>query len=293
MSEALDNAAHSFENEIKPAPEPSAPAPRDIRGRFVENTKTPEPMFQPREVEGDPLTGDTRDGGDNENLRAREREIADGRTERSSSNGSQRSVRTTREGEHDGTEVEQEDIWSILSENEDNDGADRRAPSEGDGRDAERSSERDAEGEKFEVTVDGETLHVTLQEALRGYTREATFHKRLAQLNQASQELSANDNVLRQNWAVWDKARRDYEEDVATMLPQEPNWDQEFAANPQNAHYQQKIFQTIYGKLASSHRYTDANVKSTTLVPPYDAGVQGEGRGRPCAGHRNSREVPP
>ena len=35
-------------------------------------------MFSVRELEGDPVTGDTRDGGDNERLRARERDYADG-----------------------------------------------------------------------------------------------------------------------------------------------------------------------------------------------------------------------
>ena len=38
-------------------------------------------MFGERPIEGDPLTGDTRDGGDNERLRAHEREVADGAAE--------------------------------------------------------------------------------------------------------------------------------------------------------------------------------------------------------------------
>lgn len=45
-----------------------------------------------------------------------------------------------------------------------------------------------------------------------------------------------------------------YEEDVANMLPAEPNWDQEFAVDPQSAHYKQKVYQTIYGKLAASRQ---------------------------------------
>ena len=270
MPEGYDEAVAAFSNEVAPKS-----VPVDRRGNPVNETANPEPMFAPRPIEGDPLTGDTRDGGDDSRLRALEREAADGRVqERDDGEGRARARRAPAEDErsgrqrrrsdaaerddaaadegHSGAEDEPEDIWAIAAEGDDLQGPDERVAAEGDGRVSEGSSERDAS--TFEVTADGETFHVTVEEALRGYTREKTFHKRLAQLNQFSQELEANRGYLQASWGQWNKARQDYEEDVANMLPQEPNWDQLFAVDPQNAHAQQKVFQTIYTKLAASRQ---------------------------------------
>jgi hypothetical protein len=272
MPEGYDEAVAAFSNEVAPAS-----APVDRRGKPVAETARPEPMFAPRPLEGDPLTGDTRDGGDNQRLRALEREVADGRVqERDDGESGSRSRRSSAEDErsgrerrrsdaaerddaaadarHPGAEDELEDIWAIAAEADGVQGPDERAAAEGDERVPEGSSERDASAERFEVTADGETFHITVEEALRGYTREKTFHKRLANLNQFSQELEQNRGYLQTSWAQWDKARRDYEEDVANMLPQEPNWEHEFQANPANAYAMQKVFQTIYTKLAASRQ---------------------------------------
>ena len=72
MPEGMDDATIAFGNEIEPQVQP-----RDQRGKFVAETAKPEPMFGPRPIEGDPVTGDTRDGGDNPRLRALEREVAE------------------------------------------------------------------------------------------------------------------------------------------------------------------------------------------------------------------------
>jgi hypothetical protein len=268
--EGMDEATIAFSNEVAPRV-----APVDRRGKPINEGAKPEPMFTPRALEGDPATGDTRDGGDNPRLRALERDIADGRLQerddaenqtrsRRSSSEDERSGRQRRQSDaaqrddaaaddgHSGAEDEPEDIWAIAAEGDDVPRSDERA--EGTGRDAQGLSERDPEAERFEVTADGETFHVTVEEALRGYSREATFHKRLASLQQFSQELQQNQGYLQHSWAQWQKARQDYEEDVANMLPQEPNWDHEFAVNPAYAHAQQKVFQTIYSKLAASRQ---------------------------------------
>jgi hypothetical protein len=268
----MDEATIAFSNEVAPRV-----APVDRRGKPINETAKPEPMFTPRSIEGDPATGDTRDGGDNPRLRALERDIADGRLqERDDAEGQTRSRRAPAEDEgsgrqrrrpdaaerndaaaddrHPGADDEPEDIWAIAAEGEDVLRGDEHDSAEGEQRDAVRESERDPEAERFEVTADGETFHVTVEEALRGYSREQTFHKRLAQLNQFSQELQQHQGYIQQTFAQLQKARQDYEEDVANMLPQEPNWDHEFAANPANAHAQQKVFQTIYSKLAASRQ---------------------------------------
>jgi hypothetical protein len=74
----------------------------------------------------------------------------------------------------------------------------------------------------------------------------------MAQINQQSQELEAFQAQIQQNWNWWQAARAAYEEDLAAMLPKEPDWDQEFAANPASARMQQKIFHALYTKLNQS-----------------------------------------
>ena len=272
MPEGMEDAVVAFSNEVAPRV-----APVDRRGQPINETAKPEPMFTPRPIEGDPLTGDVRDGGDNPRLRALEKDIADGRVrEREDGEGSSRSRRAPAEdgrssGErrraneaerddaaaddrHSGADDEPEDFWAIAAETDDLPRSDERGETETRRDVAERDSERDSEAEKFEVTADGETFHVTVEEALRGYSREQTFHKRLAQLNQFSQELQQRQGYVQQTFAQLQKAKQDYEEDVVNMLPAEPNWDQLFAVDPAGAHAQQKIFQTIYSKLAASRQ---------------------------------------
>jgi hypothetical protein len=222
VPDGIDAAADAFATEVAPQSRP-----RDQAGKFVATTSRPEPMFGERPIEGDPLTGDIRDGGDNAGLRAREKEL---------------SRRQPQEQEPDDSEVEDVDREPETLGEVDGDGEDRESDNEPD------------QGERYEVTIDGQPHEVTIQEALNGYVRQETFHKRMAQVNTATQELEADYQRLKQGWATWDKARRDYEEDLANLTPKEPDWDQEFARDPRAAHAQQRIFQTIYNKLAMSRQ---------------------------------------
>jgi hypothetical protein len=74
----------------------------------------------------------------------------------------------------------------------------------------------------------------------------------MGQLQEATRAVESEYNRLQQGWALWNKARLDYEEDVGNMLPKEPNWDDEFARDPYAAHAKQKVFQVIYGNLQKS-----------------------------------------
>ena len=227
--EGLDEAAYSFSNEVAPKSEP-----RDSRGGVVQTSSSPELMFEERRLEGDPSTGDTDDGGDDTRLRAREREIADGHDQREGRESTQNRQNLRRAADD---EVD-----------DDADAEESDAVVEG-----EPVSDAD-EGPRYEVQVDGQTQEVSLQEALRGYVRQATFHQRMTQLNKVQGEIEQEVTRLQQHGEWLNKASRDYEEDVAHMLPQEPNWDQAFASDPHGAHIQQKIFQSIYENLARSRQ---------------------------------------
>jgi hypothetical protein len=214
MPDGLDDATVAFSNEVAPATRP-----RDQGGKFVATREKPEPMFDVRPIEGDPLTGDVRDGGDNERLRTRERQVQ----------------REPDDGEVEDVEREPENVGAVEAAEE-------------------PESEEADDGARYEVVVDGRPAQISLQEALNGYVRQDTFHKRMAQVNEAAQQVDANAAQLQQGWAMWHKARQDYEEDLVNLTPREPDWDALFARDPQLAHAQQKIYQQIYAQLTNSRQ---------------------------------------
>jgi hypothetical protein len=229
MAEGVDEAAAAFASEIAPQTRP-----RDQGGKFVATKEKPEPMFGARPIEGDPETGDTSDGGDDPRLRRHEREIAK----------REPALREPDDSEVEDNELEPDEIGHGPQESDDEDDEELER---------EEREEPDS-GERYEVTVDGESHEVTLKEALAGYIRQETFHKRQAALMNVQQGLEDEYKRLQSNWQLWDKARRDYEEDFSNMIPREPNWDDEFAKDPHAAHRQQRTYQILYGKLAASQK---------------------------------------
>jgi hypothetical protein len=207
VPEGVTEAAIEFSNEIAPQVRP-----RDVAGKFIATTSRPEPMFSERPIEGEG------DGGDDQRLRAREREL---------------------QREPDDSQVEE------VEQDPENVGSQEVEPSD---------EEPEDDGQKYEITVDGQKQEISLQEALNGYIRQDTFHKRMAQVQAAAQELDVESGRLAHGWKLWHKARQDYEEDLANLVPKEPDWDVEFARDPQAAHAKQKIYQAIYGKLATSRQ---------------------------------------
>lgn len=279
MAEGLDDVARAFQTEIAPASE----RPRDQTGKFVSTSK-PEPMFQPRPVEGDPLTGDTRDGGDNARLAQIERRIADGRAEegdeQSLSDGA-RARNADGRGRHQPAQDEQGGRREGEPEQQDQDGQgdDEAAPGEDGKGDAEGSPERDAESqsrfrvttldgepvEKFEVTVDGRPEQVTLDEALSGYIKDSTFKTRLNQVHQQRQAIEQEAQGVAQTRDFYIQRLAMLDRELAELTPQEPNWDQEFAADPRQAHEKQKAYAAIYGKrqqIAREMQQADAQARA-------------------------------
>ena len=248
MAEGVDGVEGVLITEIAPTSKP-----RDTAGKYVRETTRPEPMFSDREIEGDPLTGDTSDAGDDPVLRAREREISDGYErdgeaspkEKRPRDESSRS-RSKRDGHSDA-----DDGYDLPDGEPEN----ISAESESDALEAQDSQDEDGDdSDRYEVTIDGQKQEVSLREALDGYIRTETFHQRMDQVRSAARELEQQQQQLAQGWSIWNQARAEYEEDLANLVPREPNWDEEFAKDPRAAHAQQKVFQIIYGKLAQSRQ---------------------------------------
>ena len=239
MSEELDKAAQAFTTEVAPASRP-----RDQAGKFVETRGAPEPMFGPREVEG----GD--DAGDDPRRRSREVEVSRANQRQTDRDDNNDDVHGTKPQSLE--RVGDRDIESDASEGELTD-EERAVVEAGDGEVSERRK-RDDEDEKYEVVVDGHPFEVTLGEALNGYVRQETFHRRLGELNQLRSALEEDHQRQQSNWQLIMSAKEAYENDVRTMMPPEPDWDREFAINPNEAHRQQKIYQGLYGALARSQQ---------------------------------------
>jgi hypothetical protein len=276
-NDGYESGSQDFSTEVsKPAP------PRDQRGAIIPNNK-PTPLFRERTLEGEAARDNVAD--------TRERRAADGWVDEGEEvSGRRGSGQGQRFGQQGAGQAESGDGLGIRGDGRSGDaegagsaaggrrrdlqarpgdgefdleepeqfGADDEGADDSDGAqavasDSDREPERDAEtGERYEITVDGKIHHVSLEEALRGYTREATFHQRMQQLANVRNEIENENGRLRQNWAIWHQARANYEEDVRNMMPAEPNWELEFQRNPAGAWEHQKVFQQLYARLAQS-----------------------------------------
>src|SRR6478735_5844075 len=105
---------------------------------------------------------------------------------------------------------------------------------DGEDDDDEDADDDDGLGEladkEFTVMVDGEEKTVKLKEALNGYIRTETFHKRLNEVNEGKQAVAAaaRDTVARRNKAI--VTLEEAEATLSAIMPEEPNWDALFDA---------------------------------------------------------------
>ena len=98
------------------------------------------------------------------------------------------------------------------------------------GEEVEDTTDQEDDGEEaeeevqlYKVKIDGEEAEVTLEEALSGYQRERTFHKRMNEVSQKSKAIeaeSAETKRLRDEYA-----RGLQQLDQALRVP-EPNWEE-------------------------------------------------------------------
>jgi hypothetical protein len=235
MSDGLDEAREAFAQEI-----PQAERPRDQSGRFV-STRAPEPIFQPREVEGDER-GDTSDGGADPRLVEAERRAADGRSEDAVQKPAKR-LPAANDNQHQSAEDEPPERIGEDADDagEDAEGADKRpGPDGGEGEDT---------GPRYKVQVDGEEREVSLNEALRGYQREETFNHRMRQMVEVAKSIDQRGAEAHQARDGYIQLCRNQEQEFAALIPPEPNWEQLYKDNPQAAHQLENNYKAVYGTL--------------------------------------------
>jgi hypothetical protein len=98
-------------------------------------------------------------------------------------------------------------------------------------------------GRKVEVTVDGEPVEVSIKEALEGYVRTETFHRRMNQLDEAKKIVrrAASDAVHNYEYSM--NIAKQMEEYMKQVIPPEPDWDKEFQADPAKARELQRYYE--------------------------------------------------
>ena len=148
--------------------------------------------------------------------------------------------------EIEGEEAEDPDIDA---EDEDEDARPAKVEEE---EDEEEQAELDL-AQVVRVTVDGEPAEVSLQEALNGYVRAETFHRRLNQLQQVAQHVEKERADLAQGREYYSALIPALQQQLASLQPQEPDWDKLYDENPVEAAKLERQWRTYREKLGQLH----------------------------------------
>lgn len=109
--------------------------------------------------------------------------------------------------------------------------------------DAEDEEGKEGDDDLYEVVIDGEKREVPLREALNGYIRQETFHQRLNQLNEVKQAIRGEAELVLADRQKYVSKIDELDKHIELLLPKEPDWDAEYAANPKAARELQKKYE--------------------------------------------------
>ena len=235
--EGLDEARDAFAQEI-----PQASRQRDQAGRFVSSNK-PEPIFQPRDIEGDDK-GDTSDGGADQRLLEHERRVADGRSEEG--DAVPKPAKRASAPANDNDDAAQDQPPERIGEEADDADPDAEKPDKGTGPDGEQDEDASP---RYKISVDGEEREVSLNEALKGYQREETFNSRMRQMVEVAKTIDQRGAEAAQAREAYVQLCQRQEEEFAALIPKEPDWDQLYKQDPAAAHQLEQNYKAVYGTL--------------------------------------------
>lgn len=111
----------------------------------------------------------------------------------------------------------------------------------------EESEDDEAMSQKFTVMVDGEEKEVTLKQALEGYIRTDTFHKRMSEVSETQQVVQRAASEVVSNYEYAKQLIDTMEAQMKELVPPEPDWDKLFAEDPAKARNLQKYYQQVEG----------------------------------------------
>ena len=104
---------------------------------------------------------------------------------------------------------------------------------------------------KIPVTIDGAESEVSVKEAIEGYIRTETFHRRMNQVNAAAVTVGEEASKVAAARDRYQQMNAELEATMQELIPKEPDWDDLFAKDPQRAHGLRKEWDAYLGKLAT------------------------------------------
>lgn len=107
----------------------------------------------------------------------------------------------------------------------------------------------DEEESVFEVVVDGEPVKVGLTEALDGYVRTETFHRRLNELAEAKKVIVAEAANVHTRRSEYIAKLEEAEALLTGIIPQQPDWDKLYAEDPAAARKLQKDYEALQSRV--------------------------------------------
>ena len=158
-----------------------------------------------------------------------------------------------RQTEDDEEQVEAEDVDAEAEEDEDELAA--KQPEE---EEDQQEAALDL-NQVVRVNVDGQPAEVSLQEALNGYVRSETFHRRLNQLQEVAKNIENERAVLAEERNYYATLTPALLQQLYSLQPQEPDWDKLYAEDPGNAAQLERQWRTYREKvqaLAQEHEQT-------------------------------------
>lgn len=157
--------------------------------------------------------------------------------------------------------VDQEDLFPHrpVDDDDDEDGQPREAVDEdeedADDRPPKPLEEEDEDQTELDlnqivrVNVDGQSAEVSLSEALNGYVRAETFHRRLNQLQQVAHHVEQERATLARGREYYAALIPALQQQLASLQPEEPNWDKLYDENPVEAAKLERQWRTYREKL--------------------------------------------
>lgn len=117
--------------------------------------------------------------------------------------------------------------------------------------------------QEVDIVVDGEPAKVTLKEALQGYIRTETLHRRLNEVKEDEEIITRAAANVSQNFDFSLQTIEAISGLIEKLIPPEPeDWDAEFKANPQTARGKQKFYEGVRGHLAEFEKQKKAVIEA-------------------------------
>lgn len=215
MSDGLEQAASAFAAQIDPSSKPASAA----KG-------APERLVSNREMEED----------ENFNGEFEPESLSDG-----VDHGSLSDAELEKFLDNDDDAKEESDDNSSDEDDEESDKDDEEA-------DDEDPASKEFLSQLVEVTVDGEVQQVSMKEALQGYIRTKTFHKRMNEVANLKSAVTAQAREIVTDRQKSIMALNQAVEEINSLIPPEPDWDKLFEEDPKRAREVQRNFQAIVDK---------------------------------------------